>query len=328
MAIRMPAITILMTSGPAFGARLGAVSLLVGLTAILPEMLSGNTPAETLFGTTAFVFFGLAYGLPILVIREWSARLGLSAQGLFVFGMAYGLINEGLLAKTIFRETGVPLDLFDHYGFAIGVNWPWTLFITIWHGMSSVVFPIALTHLAVPAFADRPWLGKRTIWVLSAVVVLLSSAFFLGAGASGPDAGMAELATLWAAMALLAFAGSRLRGRSARSKPVSAWKPFVVGLAGLPLMFVVLLVVRAAPPVPVYLAVLVAAAAIWVWLLGRMDGAGLPAFGRVAHGWYTQMAAFGWIAMVSRSPLTVILGALVLGGLHFLCRQAERRVAA
>lgn len=324
MATRILAMATMTT---AISARLGAIATLIGLTAILPEMLSGNTPAPVLFRPDVFVFFCFAYGLPILVIREWAARLGLSTAGLFLAGMAYGLINEGLLAKTIFRTTGVPLDLFDHYGFAFGVNWSWALFITVWHGLSSVVFPVTLTHLAFPAFAARPFLGKRTTWALAALAVLLSSLFFLNDESSGAKGAPAMLAALWATMALLAFAGSRLRGLPAMSSPVAAWKAFGVGFAGLPLMFAVLLVVRAAPPVPVYLAAFGTAAALWVWLLARKGWTGSPAFGRVAHGWYAQMAAFGWISMVGRSPVTVALGAAILVALHWLCRRAERRAA-
>lgn len=307
--------------------RLGAIATLVGLTSILPEMLSGNTPAPALFRPDVFVFFCFAYGLPILVIREWSVRLGLSAAGLFLAGMAYGLINEGLLAKTIFRASGVPLDLFDHYGFAFGVNWSWALFITVWHGLSSVVFPVTLTHLAFPALAQRPYLGKRTTWALAALAALLSSLFFLNDESSGAKGAPATLAALWAAMALLAFAGSRPRGSARASAPIAAWKPFAAGLAGLPLMFGLLLVVRAAPPVPVYLAAFFAASAVCVWLLRHQGWIDMPAFGRVAHGWYAQMAAFGWIAMIGRSPFTVALGAAILVALNWLCRRAERRAA-
>lgn len=307
--------------------KLAAAVLLVALTTVLPEMLSGNTPAPMLFRVEVFAFFALAYGLPVLLIREWSVRLGLSKTGIFMAGLGYGLINEGLLARTIFRETGVPIDLFDRYGMILGVNVPWAAFICAWHAMSSVLLPIMLSHLAFPAAATTPWIGGRTGWVLALVAVALASLVFLDPQPAAPAGSPVALVALWLAIALLAFAGSRFRGTMPPANSARA-KPFLLGLAALPLMIAVLLAVRAHPPLPVYGAALAAAALLWTWLLARGRLGGFPAFGRVAFGWYAQMAGFGWFAMIHRSPVTIAVGASILAGLHLLCTSAERQAAS
>ncbi|MBK8457053.1 MAG: hypothetical protein IPL47_08090 [Phyllobacteriaceae bacterium] len=316
-----------MVTAMAISQRLLAIVMLVAMTAILPEMLSGNTTAPVLFRPDAFIFFSFAYGLPILVIREWAIRLGLGKGGVFLAGMAYGLINEGLLAKTIFRESGVPIDLFDHYGFAFGVNFPWALFICVWHALSSVLFPIALAqHFAGPVGA-LPWLGKWTAFVLAALAVALASVFFLNDETTGARGEPAILASLWATMAVLAFAASRLRATPAFSPSDGLWKPWAFGLAGLPLMIALLLFARFDAPAPVYLAAFAAIAAFWVWFIHRQGWFGQPAFCRVALGWYTQMVGFSWFSMIHRSPVTIAVGVVALALIHWLNLRAERRIA-
>lgn len=307
--------------------RLAAMVCLTLLTTILPEMLSGNTPAEILFRPDTFIFFALAYALPIIVIREWSMRLGLNGGGIFLAGMGYGLINEGLLAKTIFIEAGGPIDVFDQYGFAFGVNFPWLAVIIAWHGLSSVLLPIVLTHQLVPEAAVGPWLGKKTAWFVAVLAAVLSSLFFLNDESSGAMGSLPMLAALWIAIALFAFAGSRLKGVIGTAGFVTRWKPFLFGLSGLVFFIAILLVAQAGAPIALYFAAFSALAFLWVTLLRRNGWQNNPAFSRVAHGWYAQMAGFGWINVVHRSPLTVVFGAVILLLMHWLLQRTERASA-
>lgn len=308
--------------------RLTAILLLVLLTTILPEMLSGNTPAEILFRPDTFIFFALAYALPIIVIREWSMRLELNGGGIFLAGMGYGLINEGLLAKTIFIEAGGPIDVFDHYGFAFGVNFPWSLCIIVWHGLSSVLFPIVLTHQLVPQAAGKQWLGKRTTWALAGLAVFLASLFFLNDESPGAKGSLPMLAVLWAAIALFALAGSRLKGGIGLVTVATRWKPFLFGMSGLAFFIVILLVPRADAPVALYFVAFAFLAFLWITLLRRSAWQYNPAFSRVAHGWYAQMAGFGWINIIHRSPLTVAIGSMILLLMHWLLLLSEKETAA
>jgi hypothetical protein len=92
--------------------RLAPIFVLVLLASTLPETLSGNTPALELFKPGAFLFFIIAYGLPVLIIREYAVRQRIGFAGLFLIGLGYGIINEALLAKTVFRNAGVPVDVY------------------------------------------------------------------------------------------------------------------------------------------------------------------------------------------------------------------------
>ena len=92
-----------------------ALLVLVLVAPVLTEIVSGNIPAHALLNPKIAIFLFLGYSFPLLIIRELSIRWRLSVLGLFLWGLAYGILNEGLLAQQIgmddqiIRE-GDPLD--------------------------------------------------------------------------------------------------------------------------------------------------------------------------------------------------------------------------
>src|SRR3974390_1926823 len=88
---------------------------LVCCAPILTEIVSGNTPAHAFLDLRVAVFLVLAYSWRLLVIRELALRWRLSTLGIFVLGLAYGVVNEGLLVQTLIRYEHVPINQFDRY---------------------------------------------------------------------------------------------------------------------------------------------------------------------------------------------------------------------
>lgn len=149
-------------------------------SAALPELLSGNTPLRQFLHPPAFLFLCLGYGLPILIIREYSMRRHLSVGGIFWLGLGYGIINEGFLAKTLLMSSNVPNPAFDHYGMWLGINWSWTITICLWHAGFSVLLPITITHHLFPSESSRLWLSRKTILLLLTPSAFICIANFLG----------------------------------------------------------------------------------------------------------------------------------------------------
>ena len=79
----------------------------------LAEVGSQNVPILAYLSPATFVLGSLAYGVPALVIREVAAARGLNAAGLAILGLAYGILNEGVLARTLTQASAAPL-LADH----------------------------------------------------------------------------------------------------------------------------------------------------------------------------------------------------------------------
>lgn len=159
----------------------------IALTMILPplfmELMVGNIPGFAFFNPVllAMLFFG--YSLPVLVIREAAVRWKLNIAGLFLLGIAYGILNEGLGAKTLLINSGIPTPSFDDYGFYFGVSLPWALYITVIHAFVSVLFPILFVHYIYPEIRDKKWLGNKTVAVFSSLSLIVTGGIFLSPAA-------------------------------------------------------------------------------------------------------------------------------------------------
>jgi hypothetical protein len=290
--------------------------LLVALTTILPELLSGNTPVPKLLTAESVVIFGLAYALPVVFLREWAVRAGTGAFGLFVMGIGYGLINEALYARTIFRLTNVPVDTFDAYSFAFGVNWGWAAFICVWHGVASVVLPIMLTHRVFPS--NAPWLPRWAFALWGVVMALAASGFFLMIGTLPAEAVIGSVANeavtlplLWLAILAFWIVGGRMAPGPVKHSDRRVL-PFVIGLTGM--FAFVLCAIPSDQGWPVAVNFLVLGAVILAYLL-VLRWFGLSAsqpFAWFALGWYVNVALLSWTAMIYTSPVTVVVDTFVL----------------
>src|SRR5262249_49671180 len=153
--------------------RAGGLFFLLVAPPIRTEIASGKPPVNALLNPRVAFFLVLAYGFPLLIIRELSLRRRLSTAGVFLQGLAYGIVNEGLLAQTLVRSDHVPIDKFDHYIYAGGFNLSWASVIIPWHAFFAVLFPLALLTFWFPSSAQDPWLGKRVYRLLAAVLIAL-----------------------------------------------------------------------------------------------------------------------------------------------------------
>lgn len=128
---------------------------------ILAEILSGNTPVFKLFHPSDLFFLILAYGVPVTLIWEYKVRNSLSVLSIFLLWLAYWLINEWLLAKTILDTSMVPLWWFQDTSDHLGINWSWFFMIIPWHAFFSVLFPLSLAHALFPELENTSLYGKK-----------------------------------------------------------------------------------------------------------------------------------------------------------------------
>ena len=291
--------------------RAKSVGLLLAMTTVLPELLSGNTPLPLFLNPQVWFFLVLAYASPVLLLRELAVRRGVGFGGLFIYGLAYGLLNEGVLAKTIFRETNVPIDTFSHYGF-YGVGWPWTMLICAWHALASVVFPVAIVHTIFANASQRPWLDGRVALLLSFVLVVFACLFFINDGASHHFGTPTELIALLTAMAALLAIGSRFKGTIAELRTTPLLRPVLVGLSLLVPFLVLIIVPGITLPVLVFFVIFAALLAGYLRYFSRHRLAMLPAMAFVGFAFYVQTAAMSLIALKQMALFQGPVDALVL----------------
>ena len=156
--------------------RLGPVWTLLFLAPLIGEVLFGATPLSRL--PAVLLQVGL-YGGAAVLIRELVVRRNRRQWWLVVLGLAYGMFEEGLVLQSLFNAHFRGLDVLGSYGRAAGVNWIWAMFIVPYHAVFSIAIPIVFTELLFPAWRGKPWLGKRGLWSVAAVLVI--NAVFLAA---------------------------------------------------------------------------------------------------------------------------------------------------
>lgn len=180
------------------------------------------------------MFLALAafYGLPVLLIRDAKVTWRLSTTGVFLLGVAYGILNEGILAKTLTQVHECPLPTFAPYPRTFGFNLTWATFILPWHAFFSVIFPVAITDRLFPRHECRRYLSPRLTKFVSLMVFGLFLLWF--APPEKPEGNIPldvpHLLVQMAAIGALVLGGMRCRG-DAPNRRLRA--PFLVGASML-----------------------------------------------------------------------------------------------
>ena len=104
--------------------------------------MSGSAPPLEFFNPVFFLLLVLMYGCGTLLIREARARWRLQWSIIFL-AIAYGIIEEGLMVKSFFNPDWQDIEKLSEYGELMGVQWVWTIMLTIYHATISTlsIFP-------------------------------------------------------------------------------------------------------------------------------------------------------------------------------------------
>ncbi len=143
------------------------------LSPALGELLSGSSPPLQFFNPVILLMLVLLYGCGTLLIREAKARWGLQ-WSILLLAVAYGIIEEGLMVKSFFNPGWQDLDKLSEYGSYLGVQWVWTIMLTIFHATISTLIPIAIIESIWPEYKDIPLLHKRGLKLAFTGLILIT----------------------------------------------------------------------------------------------------------------------------------------------------------
>ncbi|MFC4947227.1 hypothetical protein [Pseudonocardia sp. GCM10023141] len=286
----------------------------VGLFLISPlmaEFLLGNLPITFLF---ALLFLAPMYGGGALLIREFARRTGRGMPTIVVLGVAYGIVEEGLVTQSLFNPNYAGVHLLSS-GFipALGIAAPWTVFVLTLHAIGSITAPIVVAESLVPDRRTTPWLGRVGLAVTAVLFVFGLVADTVITLRMDPTISPAPQLIVAAVVAVLvAVAAFRLP----RSGPVrDGWVPSPLILLVLALVLGVVFEFAGGWAGVVLLIVLAAAAstAIVTWA-GRSAWSGLHtlalAGGAVlTYAWH----AFPETTVIPVSPTVDLVGNIVFG---------------
>lgn len=153
-----------------------AVVVLFLLAPALAEMLTGSAPPMEFLSPAAFIIMAALYGSGAILVRELRVRWKKGYwPTVLILGAAYGIIEEGLACKSFFNPTWQDLGILGTYGRWAGVNWVWSLDLTVFHAVFSIAIPIFIVELLFPKQRDVRWLGRlgtTAFWLLLIAVTV------------------------------------------------------------------------------------------------------------------------------------------------------------
>jgi hypothetical protein len=152
-----------------------AILTLYVLGALIPECVAtfNTAPRSFLFNPPSFFFLTAFYGSANLLIREVIRRRSRRLVCLLLLGIAFGFVNEGMIAGTWYTVVPAGYLLLD------GIDWAWAAALTAFHMIYSIMLPIFLVEALFPSLARIPWLGRKGLIGFSILFGLTTSLAFL-----------------------------------------------------------------------------------------------------------------------------------------------------
>jgi hypothetical protein len=143
--------------------------LLIFLSPVTAELLSGSTPFFKFFKPFVFLVYVGFYGLGALLAREIVAHKNLNYASVLLLGAALGVSEEGIILKSWFDPTwmgaAITSDVLRVYG--ISILQPFAN--VCYHAVVSIAAPIVLVD---SVSSKNPWVLKRDIVVLGVLFVV------------------------------------------------------------------------------------------------------------------------------------------------------------
>jgi len=195
------------------------------LTPGIPEYLSASSQITLLVLNPVLFFLFLGaniglYGSGVILIREAMIRWKKGWASVFLLGVAYGIVEEGLALWTLFNPLAQPVGNLGFYGHWLGVNWVWTVGLLIFHSVYSIGLPIFLFGLAFPELKRKSLVSMRGIRISviglivdSILLFILESAIY---GPYNPGAGLMIFSGI--VIAIFVIAARKLPGDFLRMK--------------------------------------------------------------------------------------------------------------
>lgn len=141
--------------------------VLFSLSPFIGEVLLGSAPPAEFFTFFGLTVLTILYGGGAILARELTLRWHKGWVSLLILGAAYGIIEEGLMVKSFFDPNWMDIGILGSYGRWAGINWVWTLQLTIYHSIVSIAIPIQLTELIFNNHKDKAWIGRKGLIILS-----------------------------------------------------------------------------------------------------------------------------------------------------------------
>lgn len=193
------------------------------LAPFLAELVSGSTPPFAWILPPVLLTFCAIYGVSALLVREASVRLGGSPATVLLLGAAFGILNEGVAARSLFDPSWPALGALALYGRFGGVNWIWAEWIVPFHAVWSISFPVFLFRQLWPGSRSVRLLSDR--WCIGLAAVPVAAAVVASTVIGSYRITAVDWAAMAAAMGVLIVLAWKLGPLASRWRPLGSFRP-------------------------------------------------------------------------------------------------------
>lgn len=258
--------------------RYGPVLLLFFLSPVLGELISGSAPPVEFFRPIPLLILASLYGSGAILVREFTIRWDKGWPTIFTLGLAYGILEEGLMVKSFFDPEWIDLGVLGTYGRWAGVNWVWSLDLMIYHSIISIAIPIFLAEFIFKARRREPWLSQMGIIVFCLLLLAVTLLGYFALTTYRPPGTLYGLAIL-TTMGLIPLAKRMpVTWLTTRAGEVRKSRWFgMLGFVASAVFYLYLLYSLPALGVPVSITILMTLAwlVIVFWIVRRISGDGV-----------------------------------------------------
>jgi hypothetical protein len=139
-----------------------ALALLL-LGPIFGELISAHQTLFEFINPLSFVLSALPYGCGAIICRELKVRWGKGWFSLVLLGLAYGLYEEGLVARSVWDPDWAELGALRDYSFWQGVVWTYLAVLLHFHLTISILCSVVLAEILFPARRHESWVTDRQL---------------------------------------------------------------------------------------------------------------------------------------------------------------------
>lgn len=257
--------------------RYGPVLLLFFLSPVLGELISGSAPPVEFFRPFPLLVLASLYGSGAILVREITVRWGKGWPTIFTLGLAYGLLEEGLMVKSFFDPEWMDLGVLGTYGRWAGVNWVWSLDLMIFHSVISIAVPIFLAEYIFRARRREPWLGQIGMAVFCLLLLAVTLLGYFALTTYRPPAVLYTLAILVTLGLILLAKRMPVTWFTIRTGAAKNPRWFgILGFAAVAVFYLYLLFSLPSMGIPVLTTILLTLAwmGIVFWIVRQISGGG------------------------------------------------------
>lgn len=145
----------------------GTILLIALLSFYGAEILTGSTSVEGIIQYPVSFLASLAfYGFQVAIIADLSIRFHFRFATIYLIGLAYGILEEGIAIFTMETTSSHTLWLSLY-----GLNLTWTIYVMILHSVITVLTTFMLVKVIQQEKLEKPILSRASYFVILPVII-------------------------------------------------------------------------------------------------------------------------------------------------------------